>query len=221
MPRLYIVLSALVSLLSSPAIACRAMPSIEEAERELRALINDADQVFIGQVERITRRRWSPDDEPGLFEKTWRSREADGREIPNYIRHLLDFPDATADLKVYLALQETGLKELLGGGSWIEGESLLAIDLLRPFTVAGHGPCHNFPRTCPWDVKPGEFVAVAVEERSFSPWLASFCVRIEHPTSDEYDTILAKRNHASADQMFWPYIEAAGVDRILKWEQMQ
>ncbi|MDA7946133.1 MAG: hypothetical protein MPJ78_01505 [Hyphomicrobiaceae bacterium] len=205
---LRIVLIVIFTLFPASAMACVALPSSEQREKALRALINEAHHVFIGQVWRVTRRRWGPDDQKNRYLKDWEKWDAEGREVPVHVRNMMDFSDASARLKVLISLQETSIEEDTRS-SYFSEPSFIPIDLLRPFTQFGYGPCFNFPRTCPWNVKVGEFVAVAIKRRFDGSFAATYCLRTDLPSHTERKEIEVNRKTWSADRMFWPYVEAA------------
>lgn len=195
------------------AHACVGSPSEEVRDKVLRELLNDADRVIVASVVRITRRRWTPDDEMGRVEKWWLQRQNDGLKILPDIQNQLHFSDSTAYLSAYLALKVSHIFEKAKDQSQIfrppRKRVVIAIDLLRPFTVGNRGPCFNFPRTCPWDIKPGDYVAVAVIENPGFPWSAMYCVRTSKPSRKDFDDVSSRRGTSSSVDMLWPIIGAA------------
>lgn len=85
------------------------------------------------------------------------------------------------------------------------GRELIPIDLLRPFTVAGHGPCYNFPRTCPWDIGRGETVALAIQKSEFGAHKALFCRRISRLTNEERQETYRRSKSITKYEAILPY----------------
>ena len=196
--------------LVSGAAACVQAPSPKQTEESLRTLINDADHVFIAVVGRILRRRWGPDDEMGPGAHGWLERQKKGMEIPPHAKNTITFSNATANLLVLLKLKESWISDRWEGKSQsFKTQRTVKINLLRPFTVAGTGPCYNFPRTCPWTTKPGDLVLAAVVERRYEPWLATFCMKVEPPPNFKPKELVSRRKTTSADELAWPLITAA------------
>lgn len=209
-----IVAFLLATAQSTQAYACSVAPRRAEIDKQLRELIQSADYVFTGQVARVIRRAWGPEDELGSYEKRWKRLDAAGREVPDYIQNMMDYSDATARLSIQTSLRDDGFEDR--GGYYRLGKKMIDIDLLRPFSMAGHGPCTNFPRTCPWDIKTGDFVVVAVEEQGALPFTATYCLRIERPKLNETNRILELRGKFPAEDVLWSYVEASRLRNRLQ-----
>ncbi len=202
-----LVAFVLIFIQSIEAYACSVAPQRAQVDKQLRELIQSGDFVFIGQVTRITRRAWGPNDDPGWYEKRWKILQEKGREVPPYIQNMMEFSDATARLTVKVSLRDDDFGT--SGGHYRHGKKLIDIDLLRPFSQAGHGPCTNFPRTCPWDIKTGDFVVVAVEEKQALPFAATYCLKIDRPSLEEETRAVELRGKIPAEELVWGYIEEA------------
>ena len=188
------LLIALVLLVcgASSAVACRVAPGPERTEHALRLMIDRADYIVIASVSHVLRRRWGEDDTRPRFHPRWiehAEKRRAGEDIGSngYVANWVDFAEAVAYLDVEVELYATGGQAF--GRQTLETEDLLPIDLLRPFAVAGHGRCFHFPQTCPWDVRAGEHLALAVWKSAFGPHKALICRRIPRPTSDEMQEI--------------------------------
>lgn len=200
-----------VYLFSAPAYACSNPPGPQETENALRKMINNSDHVFIANVGRIIRRRWGPDDDMGTNLAWLLKRKNNGEVISDHQMNRLGFSDAVVQLINILPLKSKNLAEMRKRDQRYRlVRNSIKIDLLSPYSVAGHGPCYNFPRTCPWNIKPGEQIAVAVIEQKHEPWLATYCVRIEFAAS-QIASIVDRRASTSADKLIWPFIEEAKI----------
>ena len=197
-----------LGLLLSQANACLISPTSEQADSKLRALINNSDYVFVAQVDRIIRKRWGPDDEMGEYETRILELKREGQKISDYHQHRLDFSDATARIYVHQWLKEATKSEAsVSDGQVHLNQDHIDIDLLNP--GPGIGSCYKFPLTCPWDTKPGDFVAVAVGKQEYAPWLALVCVKVDRAFVRRSTNNVTERNSSSADEMLWPFIENA------------
>ncbi len=169
------------------ANACSVPPTLDRSNQSFKRMMDSADHVFIGRVAYVLRRRWSEDDtRPGTHRKWLEYAEiarAGGDVGSNqYIVNWVEYAEATAYLKVDIELYKSGL---LGPKHNVGILELVPIDLLRPFTVAGHGPCDSFPQTCPWDVASGDTVALAIIESRFGAQKALICQKIPRITSKQ------------------------------------
>lgn len=203
-----IVLLAALTVVTHPAFACAVPMSPSRQDEAIRRLINTADHVFIGQVRGIKRRRWGPDDEMDPVASLWLRRAQNGRKLPGYIQNLTEFSDATATLRVVTTLKSPSMQP--GSPDKLKrsrSREPVVIDLLRPFRVAGRGPCMNFPRTCAWDIKPGQFVAVAVQETRYQPWRANVCLRLDRKNRPRARELREKLKTSSIAEVLWPYVE--------------
>ena len=177
-------------LAAGPASACLVPPAAEQTERALRATVEQADHVIIARVSHVLRRRWTSDDtmpdfHQRMFDYVGKHRSGEYGNQFQYFANWVEFAEATAYLEIETELYWTGLSDGQSSFADAADPDLLPIDLLRPFTVSGHGPCHDFPTTCPWDIWPGELVAVAIEEQRFGAHRALVCSRIPRLTLDQ------------------------------------
>ncbi len=157
----------------------------------------------------MLRRRWTEDDTPPKFPASWvelteKSRAGEEVGSQQYLVNLVEFSEATAYLEIEHELYWTGLR----GGRRIFGKTeLIPIDLLRPYSVAGHGPCHSFPQTCPWDIKPGELVALAIKESTFGAASALVCSRVPRPNRKGAEKIRQKSRFVTKYEALLPFLE--------------
>ena len=201
------ILLVLLMAAANSAYACAVPVSPSRQDEFIRRLINSADHVFIGQVQGIKRRRWGPDDERDPVASLWHRRAQEGRKVPGYLKNIADFSDATATLKVVTRLKSPDVQANSQNRSNRRRREPVVIDLLRPFRVAGHGPCMNFPRTCAWDIKPGQFVAVAIQETQYQPWRANVCLRLDRKNRPDARQLRDKLKTSSLADVLWPYVE--------------
>lgn len=183
------IVFVLLSVFSATqAFACVEYPSAEKTESDLRVLLDKADHVIIGRVSYITRRQWSEDDTQPKLNSVWRDVvERDGDRIDRqYMANWATYSEATAYLVPVAEVYRSGIMDDRRLG---ENGILVPIDMLRPFTVAGHGPCQNFPQTCPWDIKADEHIAVAIQENRFGAHTALICRKVERPGQTEIGSI--------------------------------
>lgn len=190
-------------------MACSVAPGLSETQRELRLLVETSDHVVIGRVSHVQRRRWHEDDTPPRFPASWielAEKSKAGEEVGSlqYLVNLVEFSEATAYLEIEQELFWTGLRD----GRRIFGKTeLIPIDLLRPYSVAGHGPCHSFPQTCPWDIKPGELVALAIKESTFGAASALVCSRVPRLGRKEAEKIRQKSRFVTKYDSLLPFLE--------------
>lgn len=206
-------LAVLFCLAISSVQACSVPPGPSRWEKSFRSLIDRSDYVFIGRVGRIIRRRWGPDDELGPHEARWLKSRAKGRKIHPNIQNRLDFSDSIADISVFSWLKEPSGSDKLIRRGFSEYDAI-QIDLLRPFTVVGRGPCYSFPRTCPWTVRTDDFVAIAINKRINPVFWVQYCVVIEHPNLKHLSRIRAEGGSSSAGQLFRQFIKRPGGFRF-------
>ena len=131
-------------LCGPPSFACSASP---------------ADHVFIGQIERVTKRRWGPEDQMGQYENRLFGWRAEGRTLPKAAERVLIYPDAKARVSIDLSLKNERLDQKEGRRTYTDFR--VDVDLLRPVRSPRDGLCTSFPMPCPWDVYVGDWVAVA------------------------------------------------------------
>lgn len=212
---LTLFLTAATALCAAPpSFACSVSPQADQVAKELRATINAADYVFIGQIERVTKRRWGPDDQMGWYENQLVGWRAEGRELPEAQERVLIYSDAEARISIKLSMKSDGLERKAGRRSYNDFE--VDVDLLHPVRSPGDGLCTSFPMPCPWDVKVGEWVAVALEAQPLGPPDTTYCVRIDHPNLATSDRIRLLRQTEEAAEVFWPFITAANPELIDK-----
>ena len=190
------------------ASACRVPPTAERTESALRLLIEKSDYVIIGRVAKVLRRRWNGDDTRPSFPASWieiTKKRSAGEDVGSdqYIANWVEFAEATAYLVVDEELFWTGLQDK----RTVAGQrELLPIDLLRPFAVGGHGPCHSFPKTCPWDVNVGEQLAVAIKENRFGVPSALVCSRTPPLSHDDREQIRRLNKFTTKYDALLPYL---------------
>lgn len=205
-------LSALVILMffqSKGVLACSIFPSMEATENHFRRMIERSDYVFVGTVNHILRRRWSEDDEKPYFSKTWldiAARANAGEDVgrDDHIANWVNYAEATAFLRIELELYWTGLKTPYSRGTVQE---FVPIDMLRPFSAFGRGPCFSFPRTCPWSIKSGSTVVLAMKETRFGPNKVLFCREIPRLTRSARNEIQNNNKYLSRYEAILPYIK--------------
>jgi hypothetical protein len=201
---------AAVVIGASHANACSIPPGPAKTERAFERMLEDGDYIFIGRVSHVLRRRWGDDDTHPRFHMKWleyAERAQAGEDVGSheYIVNWVEFAEATAFILVETELYRPELTHNYYGIPW----KTIPIDLLRPFTVAGHGPCHNFPRTCPWDIEPEETLVLAVEKNEFGAQKALFRRRVSRLTQDErreaYDRSRTVTKFDSIRRYYTPY----------------
>jgi hypothetical protein len=208
-PSLLTLLLAVTTALcaATQSFACASSPQADQVAMELRATINAADHVFIGQIERVTKRRWGPEDQKGRFEMKLLEWQAEGGEMPEAEKRVLTYSDADARISIKLSLRNDGLDQI--PGRRIYSDPFVDVDLLRPVRSPGDGLCMSFPMPCPWDVKVGDWVAVALEAQPLGRPDTTYCIRIDHPNLAQSDRIKSMRLTEDADEVIWPFVEAS------------
>ncbi len=156
--------------------ACSVALTPGESDRQLRELLRNTDYLLIGHVDGITRRRWGPDDELGSYEKRLLGWQAEGRRLSAAQMNLLEFSEATARLRLHISMMDDDIDRFRSISAWFP---TVEIYLLRP--IVGPGSCTAFPSTCPWDLKSGEFVAIALNELPFGQIEVQYCIRTNLP----------------------------------------
>lgn len=202
---------AVAHYVATPSSACSSRPPPERVAIELRETINAADYVFIGQIERVTKRRWGLEDQMGWYETNLLGYRGEGRELPEAAQRVLTYSDAEARISIRLSLKNDGLDQI-GGRSYRDPE--VDVDLLRPVRSPGDGNCTSFPMPCPWDVKVGEWVAVALEAKPFGLPATSYCIKIAHPNLAQSETIRLLRETDKPAEVIWPFVIAAMPELI-------
>jgi hypothetical protein len=198
-----ILLSSFASSYATSVSACSAPASIEHSNQELREALNRADNMFIGQVQRVTMRRWTDDDQMGPYEQRLLEAQAEGRELDETERHFVTFSDAEARLSIETSMKLDGLDQRPPDPIVDFGLDELDVDLLD------HGSfCHDFPRPCPWDLKAGDWVAVALEVQPSQSPVTFYCVKIDHPNLAQNERIKALRGIVEPAEVFWPFLGA-------------
>ena len=200
--------AAMLTVLANQSLSCSVPPTKEQADRALKGLIDRADYVVIGQISRVTKRRWGPDDQLGLYEQTLQQYEVEGRDLFGYQQNLIEFSNAEAGIITYWSLRDDGIDSgkhrAFGRGM----DSEIFIDLLQPFSVAGHGLCLDFPRTCPFDIQVGTYVAAAIYNEEYGPFSAYYCLVLDRiPSPEEREMIASLRADLPASEVIWPLIE--------------
>ncbi len=209
MHSLRLVVSVLtLTVAAGSAYGCSVPMSQARQDQALQHIINNADHVLVGMVRSIKRRRWGPDDEIDPIAKRTRARGKRGLKVHGYMQNIADFSDATATLRIVASLKSRTVPTVSADERKPRRRrEPVIIDLLRPFSVAGHGPCMNFPRTCPWDIKPGEFVVAAITETQYQPWRANLCIRFDRKTRPKTRELREKLKTSSVAEVLWPYLE--------------
>ena len=213
MRRISIALIFLIVFGVASAHAC-ATPttSLEAMKQSFRIMMEKADHVFLGDVSHIVRRRWSDDDiRPNLHSEYLELAEKrkNGEDIGefDYLANYAEYSEATAYLSVFAQLVETGL---VNRETELYRRTLVPVDLLQPYSVAGHGPCENFPRTCPWDIKPGDRLVLAIQEKQFGSQVALVCIKAPTMSDDQLRRIKRKSGFTTKYDAIQPF---------LPWEQ--
>lgn len=191
-------LLALILLAASfgVSMACSIPPTMEQRDKSFRTMMEKADHVFLGRVSHVLRRRWNDDDTPPRFPDTFleiarKHRAGEDVGSKKYIANWVEFAEATAYIIVDTELFYSGLTD---GRRDPWSRVMLPIDLLRPFHVAGHGPCNSFPQTCPWDIEVGEKLVLAVAESEYGPHKALICKRVGTLSFEERDELRRSNN---------------------------
>jgi hypothetical protein len=205
---LLFVLSSLASVQVTPALACSVAPTLDEETRDLREDLNSADMLFIGQVQRITKRRWTADDQLGLYEQRLLESQAEGRELADAEERVLVFSDAEARLQIDTSMKPDGLD----APPYYFGASEIDVDLLRPVRSRGDGLCSAHPRPCPWDIEAGDWVAIALRDQPFQKPLTIYCVTISGSDLGARNRIEARRGSVEPAELFWPFLEESYGD---------
>ena len=188
MRRITIALFFFVVLGITSAHACASPPtSVEAIKHSFRVMMEQADHVFVGDVSHILRRRWTDDDTRSSLSNRFSSyaeKRQKGEDIGEfgYMANYAEYSEATAYLSVVTQLVETGL---VNRDTERYRRTLVPVDLLQPFSVKGHGPCLDFPRTCSWDIKPGDRVVLAIQEQQFGSQVALICVKAPKISNDQ------------------------------------
>jgi hypothetical protein len=205
----HLVLFATSIFISSalPSQGCSGLISGDQSANELRQMLNAADFVFIGQVKRVTKRRWGPDDQIGMFETQLKKWQGEGRELPDADQRILTFSDAEARLSILWSMKDDGLDSRQGRAGY--GVIEVDVDLLRPVRSPGDGGCTSFPSPCPWDITVGDMVAIALEQQPFRLPDTTFCLKVSPLNLAQSDRIKSLRGKVDAAEVFWPFVEAA------------
>jgi hypothetical protein len=132
-----------------------------------------------------------------------RSRAGENVGDSQYLVNIVNFAEATAYLEIDEELFWTGLNDHRHS---LAKPLLLPIDMLRPFSVAGHGPCESFPQTCPWDIEPGDVVAVALQNNQFGALSALICSKTPKLSQDAHDEIRRKSRFTTKYDALLPYL---------------
>lgn len=201
-----LTIAVLMTLQGQFASACTIPPSAQMVEKQFKVMIDRADMLFVGTVHHIQRRRWSDDDEKPYFNEDWLEigrRASLGEDVGNagYIANWVNFASAVAFLEVDVELYWTGIKTSADEGF----QEFVDIDLLRPFTVAGTGPCVNFPRTCPWNMQHGDKVALALRVATFGANKVLFCRKLSDFNSFDVARIRKHNQFVTKYEAIAPY----------------
>jgi hypothetical protein len=202
-----ILISSLASSYATSLSACVVAPTIEQSNQTLRDGLNSADMMFVGQVQRITKRRWTEDDQMGLYEQRLLEWQAEGREISEERKRILIFSDAEARLSIDIFMKDSGFGEQQPFHRSHFGNPEVDLDLLRPVRSAGDGSCSSFPKPCPWNIKVGDWVAVALDEQPLQAPATLYCTKINPPDRGIREQIEALRGIVEPAQLFWLFRE--------------
>ena len=209
MRKISIALFFFIVLGVTSAHACATPPSsVEAIKHSFRVMMERADHVFIGDVSHIIRKRWNDDDTRSSLAKrfsAYAERRQKGEDIGEfgYMANFAEYSEATAYLSVVAQLVETGL---INRDTERYRQTLVPVDLLQPFSVKGHGPCHDFPRTCPWDIKRGDRVALAIQEQQFGSQVALICMKAPEMSDDELKALKRKSRFTTKYDAIHPFL---------------
>ncbi len=199
-------ISALSPALASPAMACTVSPGPEQIAAKLHRVMEQADHVFIAEVDHITRRRWgADDDQPRLnadYEEMLARSGEDFRK--QHIVNWTEYAEATAFLQPELEIHWSGLidnNKPFGDGR------LVPIDMLRPFRINSDGGCYSFPQTCPWDIQSGSSVVVAMQENRFGTQTALLCFEIDDMTPEQRDKLRLRSDFVTKFDAMFPFLK--------------
>ncbi len=101
---------ALMIMVAKPIRACTPTDP-EESLLWFRDALNEIDTMFIGEVQRVTVRRWTDDDHMGLYEQRLLEAQAEGRELDETERRFVTFSDAEAKLSIETSIKLEGLAQ--------------------------------------------------------------------------------------------------------------
>jgi hypothetical protein len=193
-------LFAFIIMAAEPVQACEPMDPEENLVR-FREALNRADTMFIGEVQRVMMRRWTDDDQMGLYEQRLLEAQAEGRGLDETERRFVTFSDAEARLSIRTSMKLDGLDQRQPDPIAYFGSPEVDVDLLHPYNN-----CQDDPRPCPWDIKAGDWVAITLENHPMRAPVTFYCVRIGRPNLATHERIEALRGIVEPAEIFWPFL---------------